>query len=171
MIERFVLRSLTAVIVLATLGLAYLSWTNFMSKQPAQVIANTPPPPPPPDKPLSISAEELEEYPLRLKVSSMQRGASFTAIVEGAARNERVWVLVGTTPGVSGCSGRFGDQCEAISDFRVMGSVQADTRGIATWTGRVPRDHFGSLLVQAGVMRGPGGSESMLSNVDGSQVE
>ena len=101
----------------------------------------------------------------------MHRGASFTAVIEGAARNERVWVLVGTTAGVAGCSGRFGNLCEAIADFRVMGSVQADIHGMATWTGKVPHDHQGMLLVQAGVMRGPGGMESVLSNVDGSQVE
>ena len=171
MFERIILATLALVIVLGTAGFSWVSYTNFMSRQPQNVVANDPPPPPPPEAPLSISAEELKEYPLRLKVSSMTRGATFTVVVEGAARNERVWILVGTRPGVAGCSGRFGNQCEAIADFRVMGSVAADTRGIATWTGRVPRDHSGMLMVQAGVMRGPGGSESMLSNVDGSQVQ
>jgi hypothetical protein len=170
MLERLVLRGLLALVALTFVGIAYVSYTNTNAAKPEQVVQHEPPAADAPTEPMSISSEELAEYPLRLKVSKMRRGGSFTAIVEGAARNERVWILVGTRPGVGGCSGRFGSACEAIADFRVMGSVTADTRGIATWTGRVPRDHDGMLLVQTGVMRGPGGSESVLSNVDGGPV-
>jgi hypothetical protein len=171
MLERLVTRTLALIVILVSVGLAWLSYTKLAAQKPEQVVQYEPPPPPAPEEPLSISAEELSEYPLRLKVSRLQKGGAFSAVVEGAARNERVWVLVGTRPGVSGCSGQFGTACEAIADFRVMGSVLADTEGVATWKGRVPRDHNGMLLVQAGVMRGPGGSESVLSNVDGGQVQ
>jgi hypothetical protein len=171
MLERLVTRTIAVLVVLVSLALAYLSYTTLAAQRPEAVVKYEPPAPPPPESPLSMSADELNEYPLRLKVSALQRGGAFTAVIEGAARNERVWVLVGTRPGVSGCSGQFGTACEAIADFRVMGSVLADTAGVATWKGRVPRDHAGMLLVQAGVMRGPGGSESVLSNVDGGQVQ
>lgn len=107
--------------------------------------------------------EPDDRHGIAVSVGEAITGQLVEAKAAGASPGEHIWFLFGTKNGPDACSGNFGSACETIADYEIADRIEADANGHASATWRVPRNYEGPVYVQAGVVRGHAGDESVLS--------
>ncbi len=140
------------VVLVPTLAVA---WKNGSLPLPEKV----------PPQVLEAPAMPEPDNGLAVALGDARAGDPVVAKAAGAAPGEHVWFLMGTEAGLNSCTGAFGQNCEGIHDFIIADRVAADDLGQAYLRWVVPRNMSGELYVQVGVVRGPGGAESIMSQL------
>lgn len=104
---------------------------------------------------------------LQLQSAVLRAGQAGWLRVTNAAPGESVTFVRGSGVGNGVCPPQLGGACaDILGPTTVLGSAVADATGRATLTGLVPPAAAGAVLfVQAGALRGAGGTDSVLSQV------
>ncbi len=122
----------------------------------------------------SLRAEVFvcDELPLSLIASDLVRGQTATLTTTGAESGESVsFAVSGTGVGMGPCPPLLGGLCLDLLSPRLVGSAVANLDGMAQLTFNVP----GGLAIdtawfQSVIVRGPGGADSVKTNVAESDV-